>query len=77
MPDSFFKNLYYGSSHCGSVVMNKTSVPEDAVLIPGLAQWVGIQCCHELWLRLAAAALILPLAWELPYVAGAALKRKK
>ena len=32
-----------------------------------------------LWLRyrLAAAALIRPLAWELPYAAGAALKRKK
>ena len=25
----------------------------------------------------AAAALIQPLAWELPYAAGAALKRKK
>ena len=28
------------SSHCGSVVMNLTSVHEDAGLIPGLAQWV-------------------------------------
>ena len=27
--------------------------------------------------RLAAVALIQPLAWELPYVAGAALKRQK
>ena len=30
-----------------------------------------------LWRRLAAAALIRPLAWELPYAMGAALKRKK
>ena len=30
-----------------------------------------------LWYRLAAAALIHPLAWELPYAAGAALKRGK
>ena len=30
-----------------------------------------------LWCRLAAAALIGPLAWELPYAAGLALKKKK
>ena len=30
-----------------------------------------------LWLRLAAAAPIGSLAWELPYAAGVALKRKK
>ena len=30
-----------------------------------------------LWCRLAAAAPILPLAWELPYIAGVALKRKE
>ena len=30
-----------------------------------------------LWLRLAAVALIQPLAWELPYAADVALKRKK
>ena len=29
-----------GSSHCGSVVTNLTSIYEDAGLIPGLAQWV-------------------------------------
>ena len=43
---------------------------------------VGCRCSSDLallWLccRLAAAALIQPLAQELPYVAGAALKRKK
>ena len=30
-----------------------------------------------LWCRQAAAAQILPLTWELPYTAGAALKGKK
>ena len=30
-----------------------------------------------LWCRSAAVAPIGPLAWELPYAAGAALKRKK
>ena len=30
-----------------------------------------------LWCRPAAAAPIPPLAWELPYAAGAALKSKK
>ena len=30
-----------------------------------------------LWRRLAAVALIRPLAWEPPYVVGAALKSKK
>ena len=29
-----------GNSHCGSVVMNPTSVHEDMGLIPGLPQWV-------------------------------------
>ena len=30
-----------------------------------------------LWCRLAAAALIQPLAWELPYATHVAIKRKK
>ena len=30
-----------------------------------------------LWCRLAAAAPIRPLAWELPYTAGSALKKQK
>ena len=29
-----------GSSCCGSAEMNPTSIHEDAVLIPGLIQWV-------------------------------------
>ena len=31
----------------------------------------------RVWHRPAAVALIGPLAWELPYAAGTALKRKK
>ena len=30
-----------------------------------------------LWCRTAAAALIRPLAWELPYATSAAVKEKK
>ena len=61
--------------------------------IPGLAQWVknlvlpmscGVGCTLGsdlvllwLWRRLAATAPLPPLAWEPPYVAGVALKRKK
>ena len=36
-----------------------------------------IQRCPELWCRLAAAALIGPLAWEPPGATGVALKRQK
>ena len=44
------------------------SVSRRHILDPAL-QW--------LWCRPAAAAPILPLAQELPYAAGAALKKKK
>ena len=44
----------------------------------------GVGCRHSsdpeflwLWRRLAAVALIKPLAWEPPYAMGAALKRQK
>ena len=51
-----------------------------------------IQCCHELWCRLqtrhgsqvavkwsrlVAGAPVSPLAWELPYAIGAALKTQR
>ena len=43
---------------------------------------VGCRCGSDLtllqlWCRLAATALIWPLTWELPYAAGAALKKKQ
>ena len=61
----------------GSVEMNPTSVQEDAGSIPSLTQ--GFKDPVLLWLqyRWAAVALIQPLAWEILYAAGAALKRKK
>ena len=34
-------------------------------------------CIAVAWCRLAAVAPIRPLAWEFPYTAGAALKKKK
>ena len=33
--------------------------------------------CLELWCRLAATALIRPLAWEPPYAMSAALEKTK
>ena len=45
--------------------------------IPGPTQWVKNPVLLWLWGGLAATALILPVAWELPYAVDAALKNKK
>ena len=73
-------------------VKNQSSIYEDAGLIPaslsGLRMWHCRKLRHShrhssdlillwLWCRPTAAAPIQPLAWELPYAIGAALKRKK
>ena len=77
------KRTPFGSSCHGSVVTNLTSIHKDLGLIPGLAQWVKDHRDNSdpvllwRWLWPAAAALIGPLAWELPYAEGAALKSQK
>ena len=67
--------------------MNLISIHEDAASIPGLAQCIRylvlpVSCGvgyrrGSVWCSLAAAAPIHPLALELPYASGVALKRKK
>ena len=64
------------SSHCGSVVMNLTSIFEDVDSIPGLTQKVKNPAFLCPWCRLAAVAWE-HLARELPYAMGEALKSKK
>ena len=38
-----------GSSRCGSVLTNLTSIHEDTGSFPGLTHWLRIPGCHELW----------------------------
>ena len=54
-------------------VKNPTSIRENAGSIPALPHWVKDLALLWLWHRPAATALIQPLAWELPYGAGAAV----
>ena len=46
---------------------------KDVGFISGPVQWVKDLALLWLWCRPAAAALIQPLAWELPYAMGVAL----
>ena len=76
--------MYSRSYCCGVVVMNPTRNHEVVGSVPALAQWVNdlaLPCRRSsdpallwLWRRLVATA---PLAWELPYVVGAAQERAK
>ena len=56
---------------------NLTSIHEDTVRSLALLSGLRMQHCRELWCRLVGTALIGPLAWESPYAAGVALKRKE
>ena len=64
------------SSHHGAAEMDPTRNREVAGSILGLSQWVKGPELLWLWRRLAATALIRPLAWD-PHAMGAALKRQK
>ena len=80
LPQHKTADLFIGStrsSHCGSEVMNLTSIHEDTGLIPALTQWVKDPVLLWLLCRLADADPIQPLAWELPYGAGVPLKKKE
>ena len=66
------------------MVMNPTGTHEDVGSIPGVAVSCGADrtCGSDLvllwlWPRLAATALIQPLAWKLPCASDVALKKKK
>ena len=80
------------SSWCGAVKMNLTSIHENVVSTPALSvgpeygiavscgvdcRWAQIPYCCGYGGRPVAAAPIWPLAWELPYAMGVALKSKK
>ena len=70
--------------------MNLTGIQEDVSSIPELTQRVKTWHCHELFCRsqmrlgsgvavavASTTAPIRPLAWEIPYAMGLALKSQK
>ena len=59
----------------GQWFMNPTRNHKVAGLIPGLAQWVKDPVLLWLWCKLAAIALIQPLAWEPLYAVGSGTRK--
>ena len=64
-----------GSSRHGTAQANLTRNCEVAGSIPGLAQQIKDPTFLWLCCRLAAVAVIGPLAWERPYAMSATLKQ--
>ena len=75
------------SSHVAQQVTNPTGIHEDIGSIPELTQWVKDLVLPQpvvwvidvvrVWRGCGCSCGIRPLAWELTYVAGSALKLKK
>ena len=83
-------NLQMRSSHCGSAGYESDIVSMRFTFDPWLVQWIkdlalpqAVAIGHRwgldlvlLWCAPAAAALIRPLASQLPFATGTAIKRK-
>ena len=63
-----------------------TNIHEDVVLIPGLAQWVRLQHCYELWCRSKTRlgpGIAVAVALAIGYISdstpslGTSIKRKR
>ena len=54
-----YKFVAFGSSCCGSAETNLTSISKGLVSMPGLAQWLSIQHCRELWLGFGFAVAVV------------------
>ena len=76
----WFSKLWTQGCLCEDVLslpsqwVKDTVLPQAAMEVTDVPQ---IWCCPWLWLRPAAAALVQPLAQELPYATGRAIKKKK